>query len=108
MKKPIIQGLPASPGTAKGKIRVLMDPSECSLMQNDEILVTEMTDPRFMPAINKAKAIITDIGGLLCHAAITARERSIPCIVNTKSATRILKNGQSVVVDAKKGHIYEG
>ena len=77
-------------------------------MKKGNILVTEMTDPLYMPAIRKAKAIITDIGGLLCHAAITAREMKIPCIVNTKRATKILNDNQKIIVNATKGEIYAG
>jgi len=77
-------------------------------MKKGDILVTEMTDPLYMLAIEKAKAIVTDVGGLLCHAAITSREMKIPCIVNTKKATKILKNNQKIIVDATKGEIYEG
>ena len=77
-------------------------------MKKGDILVTEMTDPLYMLAIEKAKAIVTDVGGLLCHAAITSREMKIPCIVNTKKETKILKNNQKIIVDATKGEIYEG
>lgn len=104
--KIILKGIPASPGIANGRVRIILDPKECRKMKKGEILVTEMTNPLFMPAIKKAKAIVTDIGGLLCHAAITAREMKIPCIVNTKKATKIFKNGQKIIVNAKKGEIY--
>jgi len=77
-------------------------------MKKGDILVTEMTDPLYMLAIEKAKAIVTDVGGLLCHAAITSREMKIPCIVNTKKATKVLKNNQKIIVNATKGEIYEG
>jgi pyruvate,water dikinase len=107
-QKIILKGIPASPGSAKGKVKVILNPLECKRMKKGDILVTEMTDPRFMPLIQKAAAIVTDIGGLLCHAAITAREMKIPCIVNTKKATTILKNGQKIFVNATKGEIYEG
>ena len=56
-----------------------------------------------MPAIQKAKAIITDVGGLLCHAAIVSRELGIPCVVGTKKATKVLNDGDLVEVDANKG-----
>ncbi len=67
------------------------------------ILVAGQTRPLLMPAIRKAEAIITDEGGLLCHAAIVSRELGIPCIIGTKIATRVLKDGDLVEVDAKKG-----
>lgn len=107
-KKIILKGTSASSGIANGKVKIILSPKECKKMKKGDILITEMTDPLYMPAIRKAKAIVTDIGGLLCHAAITAREMKIPCIVNTKRATNILKNNQKIIVNATKGEIYEG
>lgn len=72
-------------------------------MQKGDILVTETTDPEMLPAMKKAKAIITDIGGMLSHAAITARELDIVCIIETGSASKILKDGDLIEVDANKG-----
>ncbi|GAG36014.1 unnamed protein product, partial [marine sediment metagenome] len=68
-------------------------------------LVTPMTNPSFVPAMQKAKAILTDQGGLLCHAAIMSRELDIPCVIGTKIATKVLKDGDLVEVDADKGVI---
>ena len=72
-------------------------------MKEGAILVTTTTDTEFMPALKKASAVIADIGGLLSHAAISARELNIPCIVGTENATKILKDGDLVEVDADKG-----
>ena len=74
-------------------------------MEEKSILVTTTTDPEFIPAIKKSSAIITDIGGLLSHAAISARELNIPCIVGTENATKILKNGDVIEVDIENGLI---
>jgi pyruvate,water dikinase len=68
-----------------------------------EILVARTTSPDMIPAVKKAKAIVTEVGGLLCHAAIVAREFGIPCIIGTDMVTRILKDGDLVEVDAEKG-----
>lgn len=103
----ILEGIPASVGTANGKVKKIFSPNDFSDFEQGSILVTEMTSPLFLPIMRKASAIITDIGGLLCHAAIVAREFRIPCIVNTKEATKILKNGQHITVNATKGKIYE-
>lgn len=103
----VLKGIPASPGVAVGKVKIILDYSSFSKMKKGNILVTEMTDPLYTPLIQKAKAIVTDIGGLLCHAAISARETKIPCIINTKRATKVLKDNQTIIVDAKKGEIYE-
>jgi pyruvate,water dikinase len=104
--KILLKGIGASSGIAKGKVKIISDPSQCSNIKEGDILVTEMTDPRFLPAMDKAKAIVTDTGGLLSHAAIVSREMKIPCVTNTKEATKILKNNQEVIVDGLKGEIY--
>lgn len=104
MKK-ILKGIPASAGKARGKVRIILDARECHKLEKGEILVTEMTDPLFTPAFKKAGAILTEIGGLLCHAAITAREFGVPCIVSVKEVTKILKDGQMISIDALTGKV---
>lgn len=99
----IIKGTIASSGIVKGNVRIIHNLDDVAKMQQDEILVTHMTSPRFMMAIRKAKGIITDDGGLTSHAAIISREFKIPCIVGTKNATQILKDGDEVEVDANNG-----
>jgi phosphohistidine swiveling domain-containing protein len=103
-KQEIIKGTPASPGKFKGVVRVELD--QKVLINNfklGEILVTGMTTPDFVPAMKKAGAIITDEGGITCHGAIIAREFKKPCIVGTRIATQILKDGDFVEVDANNG-----
>ncbi|MCX8202330.1 MAG: phosphoenolpyruvate synthase [Candidatus Micrarchaeota archaeon] len=104
----ILKGLPASPGFATGKVRIILDISELPSMQSGEILVTKMTTPDFVPAMRKASAIITDEGGLTSHAAIVSRELGVPAVIGTEKATSVLKNGTLITVDAIKGLIYEG
>ncbi len=106
--KPLLRGLPASPGLVVGKVRIIKDLSDIDKLKEGEILVTTMTNPDMVPAMRKAKAIITDEGGITSHAAIVSRELGIPCIVGTKFATTLLKNGQLVTVDANRGIVYEG
>ena len=77
-------------------------------MQKGEVLVTEMTTPDFVPAMKKAVAIITNTGGMTCHAAIVSRELGVPCIVGTKNATSVLHDGQLITVDAVMGKVYDG
>jgi len=105
-QKIILKGIPASPGIAKGKAKIILDPSENHKMREGDILVTEMTNPLFVPAIQKAKAIITNVGGLTSHAAIISRELGIPCVVATRKATKILKDGDRVKIDGTKGEIF--
>ena len=103
--KVLLKGTPASLGRIKGKIKILRDASESHLFKKGEILVVEMTDPLYMTAIQRAGGIITNIGGLLSHAAIVAREFRIPCIVGSENATEILKDGQLIILDATKGEV---
>lgn len=111
-RKVIVKGAPASPGQVSGKVHVILDPSRIDEFKNGEILVTEMTAPDWVPAMKKAKAIVTDSGGMTCHASIVSRELGIPCIVGTKSrgaaATIAIKDGAEVTVDATHGVVYEG
>ncbi len=108
----IIKGLPASPGSGSGKAHVILDPADIDQFKSGEILVTEMTAPDWVPAMKKAKAIVTDSGGMTCHASIVSRELGIPCIVGTKSrgaaATSTIKDGQEITVAATDGIVYEG
>lgn len=111
-RKVIVKGLPASPGQVSGRAHVILDPSRIDEFKEGEILVTEMTAPDWVPAMKKAKAIITDSGGMTCHASIVSRELGIPCIVGTKSrgeaATTTIADGIDVTVDATHGVVYEG
>lgn len=111
-RKVIVKGLPASPGSAAGRVHVILDPSHIDEFKEGEILVTEMTAPDWVPAMKKAKAIVTDSGGMTCHASIVSRELGIPCIVGTKSrgeaATVTIKDGIDVTIDATHGVVYEG
>jgi pyruvate,water dikinase len=111
-RKVIAKGLPASPGVAFGKAHIIMNVDELKDFKEGEILVTEMTAPDWVPAMRKAKAIVTNSGGMTCHAAIVSRELGIPCIVGTASkgapATEAIKNGSEITVDATNGVIYEG
>ncbi len=81
---------------------------ELSRVQQGDIMVTKMTKPDMVPAMKRSAAIVTDEGGPTCHAAIVARELRIPCMVGTSTATKILKEGQVITVDANRGKIYDG
>ena len=102
-KKKTLEGIPASSGRVKGEICYLKSARENSKIKKGQILLVSNTTPDFMPAIRKAKAIITNEGGITCHAAIVSRELKIPCIVGTKIATQVLKNKDIVEVNANKG-----
>jgi pyruvate,water dikinase len=108
----LTQGLPASPGLAAGKAHVIMGVEGINSFLEGEILVTQMTAPDWVPAMRKAKAIVTNSGGMTCHAAIVSRELGIPCIVGTgskgKAATESIPDGSEVTVDASNGIVYKG
>jgi len=97
------KGQIACKGNVKGIVRVILDPHDDKGFQKGDILVTSMTRPEFVPIMKKAGGVITDEGGITCHAAIISRELNIPCIIGTKLATKILKDGMRVEVDADNG-----
>ncbi len=98
-----ISGQIAYSGKVSGKVRVISSKADLLKVEDGEIIVTEMTTPDFVPALKKAKGIVTNEGGVTCHAAIIARELKKPCIIGTRIATQVLKNGDEVEVDAKNG-----
>lgn len=97
------KGLSASAGKIKGMAYVTEDASTLSDFKKGDILVTYMTTIEFIPAFRKASAVITDEGGMSCHAAIISREFKLPCIVGTKIATRAIQTGDLIEVDANNG-----
>lgn len=107
-KELILTGLGASPGIASGIVKILSGPEELDKIKEGDVLVTRMTNPDYVPAMKRASAIITDEGGMTCHAAIVSREMGIPCIVGTGKATTMLKEGEGVTVDGKEGKVYRG
>lgn len=100
-----IKGLPVSRGKVKGKVKIILSPLKMTKMNFGDILVAPMTSPDFIVAMKKSAGIITDEGGISCHAAIISRELGIPCIIGTRNATQILKDNDVVEVDADKGII---
>ena len=96
-------------GYGVGIAKVVLSPDEASeKMQKGDILVTDMTNPDFVPFMKIASAIVTDKGGITSHAAIVSRELAIPCVVGTETATQVMKTGKEYTVDARNGIIYEG
>ena len=104
----LLKGAAASLGAASGPVKIIHKPTEIDKIEKGDILVTEMTTPDYVPAMRKASAIVTDVGGRTCHAAIVSRELGIPCVVGTGKATSTLKTGQIVTVDGAKGMVYKG
>lgn len=106
--KVLVSGLGASPGTASGKVRVLKSPAQGEQLQAGEVLVAAMTSPDWVPTMRRAAGVVTDSGGMTCHAAIVSRELGVPCVVGTREATRVLRDGEMVTIDGRKGQITEG
>lgn len=101
----VIHGTVASLGYAKGAVKIVNKISDIKKVQGGDILVSVATNPSLLPAMKKAVAFVTDAGGITSHAAIVARELKKPCIIGTKFATKILKDGDRVELDTKKGDI---
>jgi phosphoenolpyruvate synthase/pyruvate phosphate dikinase len=98
-----LSGTTAFPGYAKGTVRIINVLEDIKEFDQGDILVSLNTNPDLIPAIKKAGAIVTDEGGIMCHAAIVSREFKIPCVIGTKTATKVLKDGDLVEVDADNG-----
>ena len=98
-----LKGQSASVGVVTGTVKIVFEKSQMGKVQKGDILVASMTTPDFMSAIRLASALITDEGGITCHAAIIAREMKKPCVIGTKIATRVLRDGDIVEVDAMNG-----
>jgi len=104
----LVHGLGAAPGEAAGAVRVVSKREQAGELRDGEVLVTHMTAPDWVPLMRRAAAIVTDSGGMTCHAAIVSRELGIPCVVGTGEATRVLRDGEVVTVDAGAGLVTTG
>ena len=100
-----LKGMPAYSGQAKGRVKIINTAGEMKKMKPGDILVSQATSPELLPAMKMAAAILTNEGGITCHAAIVSRELGIPCIVGVKIATQVLRDGDLVEVDADKGMV---
>ncbi len=104
----LLRGLGAAPGHASGTARLLSSLDDAARLTDGDVLVTHMTSPDWVPLMRKAVAIVTDSGGMTCHAAIVSRELGIPCVVGTGDATKKLRDGELITVDATSGVVREG
>jgi len=98
-----VKGVAANRGVKKGRVKLVFSPADFKNFCRDDILVAKMTSTDFIPIMKRAGAFVTDEGGLACHAAIVSREYDKPCIIGTKIATKVFKDGDLVEVDANKG-----
>lgn len=106
--KLLLTGSGSSPGIVTGHVRILQSSSQIGQLISGEILVAEQTNPDFVPAMKKAAAIVTDLGGRTSHAAIVSREIGIPAIVGTLKATKTLRTGDVITVNGETGEIFKG
>ncbi len=104
----ITRGLGASPGLVSGTVKIIRELDELDKILDGDILVTTMTTPDMVPAMKRANGIVTDEGGVTCHAAIISRELGIPCVAGTGEATTVLEENSKITIDGKKGLVYEG
>lgn len=102
-KATMVKGMVASKGKAKGKAKLLYEVEDMPKIQKGDIIISPMTRPHFVPVLKKASGIVTDFGGMLCHAALISREFGIPCVVGTKYATKVFKDNDLVELNAYKG-----
>jgi len=107
-KEPILIGTGASPGIVSGRVVIINSIKDLNKVEKGDIMVAKMTSPDMVPAMERASGIVTDEGGMTCHAAIVSRELGTPCIVGSKKATKVLKNGDTITIDGAKGTIYKG
>lgn len=99
----VIRGIAASPGIATGAARLVLTNLDLTKIRDGDVMVAPMTRQDFVPYIRRCAALVTDEGGVTCHAAIIARELGIPCVVGTKNATTALKSGRRIRIDGKQG-----
>jgi pyruvate, water dikinase len=104
----LVTGLGAAPGRVSGKVRILREPHEGAGLVDGEVLVAPMTNPDWVPTLRRAAAVVTDSGGITCHAAIVSRELGVPCVVGARTATTELHDGQLVTVDGSRGVVLDG
>ncbi len=104
--KLLLKGIGASQGIAEGVVKIVSGAENQKDFNDGDILVTKITDPAMVAMMARSAAIVCDIGSIASHPSIVSREMGIPCVVNTKEGTKILKNGMKVKVDGAKGEVY--
>jgi phosphohistidine swiveling domain-containing protein len=105
---PILSGVPASSGTGSGPVHLVFNIEQALQLQSGSVLVTPMTNPDMVVAMRNSAAIVTDVGGIICHAGIVSRELGLPCVVGTETATTTLAAGDLITVNGSTGRIYRG
>ena len=104
----ILTGVPASSGIGSGPVHLVFNIEQALRLESGSVLVTPMTNPDMVVAMRNSAAIVTDVGGIICHAGIVSRELGLPCVVGTETATTTLAGGEPVTVNGSSGRIYRG
>ncbi len=104
----ILTGVPASSGIGSGPVHLVFNIEQALQLESGSILVTPMTNPDMVVAMRNSAAIVTDVGGIICHAGIVSRELGLPCVVGTERATTTLSGGEVITVNGSNGRIYRG
>lgn len=104
----VLRGDAASAGVATGRVRVIRDPHAGARLEPGEVLVAPHTDPGWTPLFLAASAVVTEVGGIISHGAVVARELGLPAVVNVAGATTVLKDGETVTVDGSRGEVRRG
>jgi len=104
----ILTGVPASSGTGSGPVHLVFNIEQALQLESGSVLVTPMTNPDMVVAMRRSAAIVTDVGGIICHAAIVSRELGLPCVVGTETATTTFGSGEPITVNGSTGRIYRG
>jgi phosphohistidine swiveling domain-containing protein len=104
----LLRGVGASRGAGSGPVHLVFNVEQALQLERGQVLVTPMTNPDMVVAMRNSAAIVTDVGGMICHAAIVSRELGLPCVVGTETATVTLAEGQTVTVDGSTGAVYSG
>ncbi len=100
-----LEGLPGCPGVARGRARVVTDPSDPGSLGPGDVLIAPITDPSWTPLFVPAEAVVVDVGAVMSHAVIVSRELGIPCVVSVTGATRTIPDGALVEVDGSAGTV---
>lgn len=103
----VLSGIGVCEGVVKGKVKIIKNITKLPGIEENSILVMPFFTPIISMAVSKARGIIADFGGKTSHAAVIAREFNIPCVVGVNNGSELLKNGQEVILDGKRGVVYE-
>jgi pyruvate,water dikinase len=101
----VLTGVPASPGAVEGRARIIDQPAQLDQLEEGEILVAPSTSTSWTPLFGKAAGVISDVGGIMCHAAIVAREYGLPSVVGVSNATRRIRTGDRLRIDGDAGTV---